>query len=82
MTNHASWDDYDSGGKSKVVAHPDRAATTVRDWTQWKIPLADLTALNLTKIKRMYMGVGDATNPLPDGGGRVYIDDIRLIVSL
>jgi hypothetical protein len=71
----------DSGGKSKVIAHPDPAASTVSAWTEWKIPLADPAGVNLTKVKRLYIGVGAATNPVPDGGGRIYIDDLRLIVS-
>jgi hypothetical protein len=71
----------DSGGKSKVITHPDPAATTVRDWTEWKIPLGDLTGVSLTKVKRLYIGVGDAQNAVADGDGRIYIDDIRLIVS-
>jgi hypothetical protein len=68
----------DSAGKVKVVTHPDPAATTLTTWQQWRIPLADLTAggVKMTAMKKLVIGVGDRTNPKPDGAGLVYIDDI------
>jgi hypothetical protein len=48
-------------------------------WTEWKIPLADLQNVNLAKVKKMYIGVGDKANPAADGTGRIYIDDIRVM---
>jgi len=67
----------DSAGKSKVIAHPD-AAVNVTEWTEWKIPLSDLAGVNLAKVKKLYIGVGDRANPAADGSGRIYIDDIRV----
>jgi hypothetical protein len=67
----------DSGGKQAKVVDPN-AAVNATTWTEWKIPLADLAPVNLTKVKRLYIGVGDPDNPTPDGTGRVYIDDIRV----
>jgi hypothetical protein len=37
-----------------------------------------LTTLNLAKVKRLYIGVGDRANPAAGGAGRIYIDDIRV----
>ena len=68
----------DSTGKSKVITHPDAGAVNVAEWTEWKIPLADLAGVNLTKVKKLYIGVGDRADPAADGGGRIYIDDIRV----
>jgi hypothetical protein len=68
----------DSAGVKKVVAHPDPAAAATGTWTQWAIPLSDLTAAGVkaTQIKRLTFGVGDRGNPKPDGVGMLYIDDI------
>jgi len=69
----------DSAGKSKVVSNPDPGAVTVTAWTEWKIPLSDITGVNLSKVKKLYIGVGDRKNPVADGAGRIYIDDIRVV---
>jgi hypothetical protein len=68
----------DSAGKVAVVTHPDPAAVNANAWTEWKIPLSSLTGVNLAKVKKMYIGVGDRKAPVADGSGRIYIDDIRL----
>jgi hypothetical protein len=68
----------DSTGKSAFVTHPDPAASTLSAWTEWAIPLKDFTGVNPAKVKKLYIGVGDRRNPVPDGTGRVYIDDIRV----
>ncbi len=68
----------DSTGKTAVVVNPDAGAVNAANWTEWKIPLADLAPVNLAKVKKLYIGVGDRANPAADGGGRIYIDDIRV----
>jgi hypothetical protein len=68
----------DSTGKKATVVNPNAAAISSTTWTEWKIPLTDLNAVNLSKVKRLYIGVGDKANAAPDGTGRVYIDDIRV----
>ncbi len=69
----------DSAGQSVVVTHPDPAAVNMAAWTQWKIPLSSLTGVNLAKVKKLYLGVGDRKTPAADGFGRLYIDDIQVI---
>ncbi len=66
----------DSAGKAVVVTNPDPAAVNVTAWTEWKIPLSSFTGVNLAKVKKMYIGVGDRKNPVAVGSGRLYIDDI------
>jgi hypothetical protein len=66
----------DSAGKSATLTDPTLANTDA--WTAWKIPLSDLVGVNLAKIKKMYIGVGDKANPMADGAGRIYIDDIQV----
>ncbi len=61
-----------------VAAHADPAAVLTAAWTEWKIPLSSFTGVNLAKVKKLYIGVGDRKNPVADGTGRIYIDDIRV----
>jgi regulation of enolase protein 1 (concanavalin A-like superfamily) len=70
----------DSAGKSGVATNPDPAAVLTTQWTEWKIPLSQFTSagVSMTKVKKMYIGVGDRKAPQADGSGRVYIDDIRV----
>ncbi|MCL5281348.1 MAG: hypothetical protein M1376_15730, partial [Planctomycetes bacterium] len=68
----------DGAGKVAVAIHPDPAAVNAGTWTQWKIPLNSLTGVNLAKVKKLSIGVGDRKNPVADGTGRIYIDDIRV----
>jgi regulation of enolase protein 1 (concanavalin A-like superfamily) len=68
----------DSAGKIAVATNPNPAAVNVDAWTEWKVPLSSLTGVNLAKVKKMYIGVGDRKNPVADGSGRIYIDDIRV----
>jgi hypothetical protein len=66
----------DSAGKSATASDP--ALANAAAWTQWKIPLSSLTGVNLAKVKKLTIGVGDKANPAADGAGRIYIDDIRV----
>jgi hypothetical protein len=68
----------DATGNTATVTHPDPAAVLTTEWTEWKVPLSDLTGVTLSKVQKMYIGVGDKNNAQPDGVGRIYIDDIRL----
>jgi len=70
----------DSLGRSKVMVHPDPDAVLTPDWTEWKIPLSEIsdTGVNLAAVKKMYIGVGNRTVPSKDGAGVLYVDDIRV----
>ncbi len=68
----------DSSNKIAVAVNPDPAVVTVATWTEWKIPLADLAGVNLSKVKKLYIGVGDRNSPTPDGAGLIFVDDIRV----
>jgi regulation of enolase protein 1 (concanavalin A-like superfamily) len=67
----------DSAGKSATATNATLANASA--WTQWSIPFSDLTGVNLAKVKKLTLGVGDKKNPAADGSGRVFIDDIRVI---
>jgi len=66
----------DSTGKSATVTNPDPAAVNSLIFTPWKTPLTSFTGVNMSKVKKIFIGVGDPTNPKPDGSGRIFIDDI------
>jgi hypothetical protein len=75
----------DKAGKKKTVVNPDAAAVTKGVWTEWKIPLSDLSSVNLAAVKKLTIGVGDSASPKPPdaqqppglGAGMLYIDDIQ-----
>jgi len=49
----------DKAGKKKTVVNPDAAAVARGTWTQWKIPLTDLSGVNVAAVKKLTIGVGD-----------------------
>jgi len=67
----------DKAGKKKTVVNPDAEAVTQGSWTQWKIPLSDLSGVNLASVKKLTLGVGDSANPKAGAAGMLYIDDIQ-----
>jgi hypothetical protein len=68
----------DSAGKSAVVVNPNPAAVTLTTWTQWKVPLSGFPGVNLAKVKKLYIGVGDRQAPVKGATGRIYIDEVRV----
>lgn len=68
----------DTAGKTKVITYPDPSATTLATWQTWQIPLSEIRVggVNLAKVKKLMVGVGDKSNPKPGGAGRIFIDDI------
>ncbi len=67
----------DKAGKKKTVVNPDAAAVTKGTWTQWRIPLSDLSGVNAAAVKKLTVGVGDPANPKAGAAGMLYIDDIQ-----
>ncbi len=68
----------DKAGKNKTVVHPNLGVTATPTWTEWRIPLSDLSAagVNLAAVKKITIGVGDKASPKAGGGGILFIDDI------
>ncbi len=68
----------DSSGKTKVIQHPDAAATASMSWQQWTIPLSEFTSagVKMSAVKSLTIGVGNKAAPKAGGTGTVYIDDI------
>ncbi len=68
----------DSGGARVTVVNADEAITIRPSWQQWTIPYSDLAGVNLSRVKAMYIGVGNRDTPAAGGTGTVYVDDIAL----
>jgi hypothetical protein len=66
----------DSAGKTATASNA--TAANAATWTEWKVPLSSLTGVNLAKVKKLTIGVGDKKNPVADGAGLIFIDDIRV----
>jgi hypothetical protein len=64
---------------NKVAVVKDAAAVNSATWTEVKMPLSSFTGVNMTKVKKMFIGVGDRNSPVADGSGMLFIDDIRVI---
>ena len=64
----------------KLVSNPDPVLISTGAWEQWQIPLSTFTSagVNLSAVKKLYIGVGDRNNPKVGGAGKLYIDDIRV----
>ncbi|MCL5280024.1 MAG: carbohydrate binding domain-containing protein, partial [Planctomycetes bacterium] len=67
----------DKAGKTKTVVHPDAAAVAKGTWTQWQIPLMDLSGINAAAVKKLTIGVGDPAHPQAGAAGMLYLDDIQ-----
>jgi len=66
----------DMTGKRAVVNHEDGINSVLQgQWTPWRIPLSDFTGVNLSQVKAVTIGVGNADQ---QGTGIVLIDDIEL----
>jgi len=65
---------------SAVVSHENLDAALVTNWTQWNIDLQAFAdqGVNLANVNTIALGLGDKTNPLPGGSGKMYFDDIRV----
>ena len=68
----------DASKHAATVVHPDPALATAGKWTQWKVALSQFAGVNLAKVKRLSVGVGDRADPKPGGEGLLYLDDISL----
>jgi len=68
----------DASKKTAAVIHSDPAIVAASKWAQWKVPLSSFTGVNVAKVKKLYIGVGDKASPKAGGAGRIYIDDIRV----
>ena len=67
----------DSNGKTASATNA--TAVNALKWTEWRMPLSSFTGVSLSKVKKLYLGVGDPQNAVADGTGRIFVDDIRVV---
>ena len=70
----------DAAGNEAVLPHPDGADVVLSTtWVEWVTNLQDAATqgVDLSRVRALYLRVGDQTNPAQRGAGMVYIDDIR-----
>jgi uncharacterized repeat protein (TIGR01451 family) len=62
-------------------AEADTYVTQKKTWTEWRIDLKNFSeqGIDLTDVQKSYIGFGNRDNPVQDGSGLMFIDDIRLI---
>ncbi|MHC4475518.1 MAG: Calx-beta domain-containing protein [Planctomycetota bacterium] len=71
----------DTGPGSYVqVANPNMADVQVAEWHRWDIEFSDFSSggVNLSAVKKIYIGFGDRDDPVAGGSGIVYFDDIQV----
>jgi len=73
----------DNAGQVKVVNYPDPLAVQRAGWQEWNIELTQFSSagVNLAAVKKMYIGLGNRTNPKAGGTGTIFIDDIGVYPS-
>jgi len=64
-----------------LIVHPDPAVVTTAKWTEWKVPFSEWAGVDMTRVKKLYVGLGDRDVPTKGGAGRIYIDDIARAIS-
>ena len=69
----------DSLGGSAKVKHPNPAMVVTPAWDNWLIPLDSLTGVNLARVNQLSLSIGDPDSAVPDGTGKIFVDEIRLI---
>jgi len=71
----------DSNGNIGTVVQPDSKVITTDDWTKWEVPLSGFTSagVNVSRVKKLHIGVGNKTSPAMGGHGVVYVDDIAVV---
>jgi len=66
----------DSAGKKATASNA--TAVTSGSWTEVRFPLTSFAGVNMAKVAKLTIGVGDKANPKAGGVGRIYVDDIRV----
>ncbi len=66
----------DAGGGIAIVENPIATIASRSGWTEWVIPYNELTAVDLSAVEKMIVGVGDRNSPSVGTAGTIFIDDI------
>jgi hypothetical protein len=71
----------DASGHRGTLVHPQPDAPLMMEWTEWRIPLADLLALGVdaTAVESVALGIDNRDRPAEAGSGLVYLDNITVL---
>ncbi len=63
-----------------VVTYDNPDAAQITSWTAWNIDLQAFAdqGVNLANVNTITLGLGNRSNPVAGGAGKMYYDDIRL----
>jgi len=69
---------YAALNDNAIVAHSDPAAAQIGVWVVWNIDLQEFAkqGVDLTKVAKIAVGLGNKKAPKPGGTGTMYFDDI------
>jgi len=69
----------DGAGHIAVVLYDGDASDVQKEsWREWNIDLKKFTNVDISDVRKVYIGFGDRNHPTSGGSGLVYFDDIRL----
>jgi hypothetical protein len=70
----------DTFGHRGMIIHPEPDAPLMTEWTEWRIPLADLLALgvDVTAVESISLGIDNRNRPAEASSGMVHIDHITV----
>jgi len=73
----------DGDGTIVTINNPDTDAVIHQGWHNWYIRLKDFNAINpnldMTNLKRFYIGVGNRISQAAGGRGAMFFDEIQLL---
>ena len=65
----------DSSGTRVDVLCSDEVAVGTGEWMEWLISYSEFTGVDMTRVKKIIVGVGDPSDPMK-GEGMIFIDEI------
>jgi concanavalin A-like lectin/glucanase superfamily protein len=73
----------DGAGEQRVIFAGDPEILTQREWTEWRVALADFNDVNLASVESFAMGFcWPSAQSGQFGSGTVYVDDVALYPPL
>jgi len=78
--NNAAEPMYVALNGNAIVYNDNPDAALITEWTQWNIDLQAFAdqGVNLANVNTIAIGLGDKTNPVAGGSGKMYFDDIAV----
>ena len=74
----------DASRNAGTAVYAEPAFTSTAKWIEWRIPFSEFAAagVNMARVKKLSIGLGDKSDPKPGSAGMIFIDDIRAITPV